>query len=184
MIGNKRKVDSTTNDDIITSSTNRSKNNNEDKDDNDDNYNDNNSRNAIVNENKNDKTNDYDSNNNYVRQCVLPKALFISNDHNIKYLKIITWNVNGFTSLYNKNLNKLLNLFKLYQPDILCLQETKIQENLVNNYQYLINDYVSYWNCSTVKKGIYIICSTVNKRVFGTDNVYNDHDHYDYNDIL
>jgi len=158
MSGKKRKVDSTTNDDI-TSSTNRSKNDNEGKDDND--YN---SRNAIVNKDKSDKSNDndYDSNNNYVRQCVLPKALFTSNDHNIKYLKIITWNVNGFTSLYNKNLNKLLNLFKLYQPDILCLQETKIQENLVNNYQYLINDYVSYWNCSTVKKGIYIKCSTVN----------------------
>lgn len=155
MSGKKRKVDSTTNDDN-TSSTNRLKNYNEDKDDNDDNNNDNNSRNVIVNTNKNDKTNnnDYDSNNNYIRQCVLPKALLISNDHNMKYLKIITWNVNGFTSLYNKNLNKLLNLFKLYQPDILCLQETKIQENLVNNYQYLINDYVSYWNCSTVKKGI------------------------------
>lgn len=159
MSGKKRKVGSTN--DGITSTTTRKKNNVEDNDDSNrnemiDNKNDKN--NNVVNDNSNKtNNNDYDSNNNYIRQCILPKPLLISHDHNNKYLKIITWNVNGFTSLYNKNLNKLLNLFNVYQPDILCLQETKIQENLISNYQYLINDYVSYWNCSTVKKGIYYL---------------------------
>ena len=157
MSGKKRKVDSTNDD--ITSENTKMKND-------DDERNDDNSRN-VIDKNKNDNNNninnktnnsDYDNNNNYIRHNILPKPLLLlqSHDHHdsIKYLKIITWNVNGFTSLYNKNLNKLLNLFNIYQPDILCLQETKIQENLINDYKYLINDYISYWNCSTVKKGI------------------------------
>ena len=102
----------------------------------------------------------YDDNNNYIRYSIQPKPL---HQHH-KYLKIITWNVNGFTALVNKNLKVLTNLIDNYQPDIICLQETKIQDSLISSYQHLFENYVSYWNCSTVKKGKvkYVIITLIN----------------------
>jgi exonuclease III len=42
---------------------------------------------------------------------------------------------------------------KSHQPDVICLQETKLQEEHVPDYVDLIPGYTSYWSCSTVKKG-------------------------------
>ena len=38
-------------------------------------------------------------------------------------------------------------------PDIICLQETKLQESHVKDWEGALEGYASYWSCSTVKKG-------------------------------
>lgn len=62
-------------------------------------------------------------------------------------MKIISWNVNGIRAVIKKG---FLDFIKKYDPDILCLQETKIDHSLTNfkfdNYEYI------YWNCAD-KKG-------------------------------
>lgn len=60
-------------------------------------------------------------------------------------MKLISWNVNGIRAIIKKNFMKFLNK---ENPDILCLQETKI------DYAYpLLNlDYKTYWNYAE-KKG-------------------------------
>ncbi len=62
-------------------------------------------------------------------------------------IKIFSWNVNGLrAAIRNNGFNKFL---KEYDPDILCLQETKALKN-----QVVIDlpDYQEYWN-SANKKG-------------------------------
>ena len=62
-------------------------------------------------------------------------------------MKIISWNVNGIRAVLKKNFMEFMNE---YNPDIICLQETKASEEQVDlkleNYPY------KYWN-SAVKKG-------------------------------
>lgn len=62
-------------------------------------------------------------------------------------MRIISWNVNGIRAVANKALFE--PFIKQYQPDILCLQETKAEQN-----QFLIDlpDYEEYWN-SAAKNG-------------------------------
>lgn len=38
-------------------------------------------------------------------------------------------------------------------PDIICLQETKLQESHVKDWESVLGGYASHWSCSTVKKG-------------------------------
>lgn len=62
-------------------------------------------------------------------------------------VKIISWNVNGLRSILNKNFNAFV---EHYQPDILCLQETKIYCSVcpeVFGFSY------KYFNHCEVKKG-------------------------------
>jgi len=62
-------------------------------------------------------------------------------------LKIISWNVNGIRAVIKKGFYDFVDE---YQPDILCIQETKAHKEQVDldlsNYPY------QYWN-SAVKKG-------------------------------
>lgn len=44
-------------------------------------------------------------------------------------------------------------LIQSHNPDVLCLQETKLQENHIEDLMQMIPGYRSYWSCSTVKKG-------------------------------
>ncbi len=62
-------------------------------------------------------------------------------------MKIISWNVNGMRAVHKKGL--FLPFIEKYQPDILCLQETKAEQ-----HQAIIDlpDYEEYWN-SAMKKG-------------------------------
>ena len=55
-------------------------------------------------------------------------------------MKIISFNVNGLNSAVNKG---LLNFIEDETPDILCLQETKCQNKILN-----LTTYYSYWNFS------------------------------------
>lgn len=62
-------------------------------------------------------------------------------------MRIISWNVNGIRAVHKKGL--LVPFIKKYQPDILCLQETKAEQ-----HQSVVDlpDYEEYWN-SAVRKG-------------------------------
>ena len=62
-------------------------------------------------------------------------------------IKIISWNVNGIRAIQKKGFNDFI---KEYDPDILCLQETKAHPDQVNlNIEELPH---RYWN-SAEKKG-------------------------------
>jgi len=62
-------------------------------------------------------------------------------------LKIFSWNVNGIRAVQKKNL--LMPFIEKYQPDILCIQETKAQPEQI---EIDLPDYHMYWN-SAEKKG-------------------------------
>ena len=61
--------------------------------------------------------------------------------------KIISWNVNGLRACVAKN--TFYPFVEEEKPDILCLQETKLQEGQID---LLLNDYHAYWNYAE-KKG-------------------------------
>lgn len=64
-----------------------------------------------------------------------------------KTLKILSWNVNGIRAVHKKGL--FLPFIEKYQPDILCLQETKA---LQGQAEIDLPEYEEYWN-SAERKG-------------------------------
>lgn len=62
-------------------------------------------------------------------------------------MKIFSWNVNGIRAVLRKG--TFQDFIAEYQPDILCLQETKAQRDQVD---YEVKGYEEYWN-SAEKKG-------------------------------
>ncbi len=62
-------------------------------------------------------------------------------------MRIISWNINGIRAVHKKGL--LLPLLQKYEPDILCLQETKAEQH---QSEVDLKDYEEYWNSAT-KKG-------------------------------
>ena len=64
-------------------------------------------------------------------------------------MKLISWNVNGIRAVAKKN---FFEDFEQLDADILCLQETKAQDDQVAETLTPINDYHIYSN-SAVKKG-------------------------------
>ena len=66
-------------------------------------------------------------------------------------MKIFSWNVNGIRAVEKKELLK--PFIDKHQPDILCIQETKAQEDQVSEmFLELYPEYEQYWN-SAEKKG-------------------------------
>ena len=61
-------------------------------------------------------------------------------------LKLISWNVNGLRACMQKG---FLDFFDTVNADIVCLQETKLQEGQI---QWPREDYHAYWNYAE-KKG-------------------------------
>jgi exodeoxyribonuclease III len=61
-------------------------------------------------------------------------------------MKIVSWNVNGIRAIVKKDFIKSV---KEINPDMLCLQETKINEKL---HPDELKEYTSYWNFAQ-KKG-------------------------------
>ena len=57
-------------------------------------------------------------------------------------IKLLSWNVNGIRSAYKKG---LMDWLASVQPDILCVQETKIQENQLDTKLTTPEGYSSYW---------------------------------------
>ena len=81
--------------------------------------------------------------------CSFPK------DEN-QIIKIIFWNVAGLRALLQKK--DLYNLIQEENPDIICFNETKIEEELIEkmNLKKMFKEkynYISFWNCCTEKKG-------------------------------
>lgn len=64
-------------------------------------------------------------------------------------MKIISWNVNGIRAITKKDFFE--DISKL-NPDILCLQETKAQDNQVEEALTTMTDYHQYYN-SAQRKG-------------------------------
>ena len=62
-------------------------------------------------------------------------------------MRLVSWNVNGIRAVNNKGL--FISFFKKYDPDIVCLQETKAMQGQA---EIDLPDYEEYWN-SAVKKG-------------------------------
>ncbi|MCP3871790.1 MAG: exodeoxyribonuclease III [Desulfobacteraceae bacterium] len=67
-----------------------------------------------------------------------------------KQIKIISWNVNGLRAVMKK---KFPTIVQDLDPDILVLQETKLQENQRTDEMIHLHSYKSFWSYSTVKKG-------------------------------
>ncbi len=61
-------------------------------------------------------------------------------------MKIISWNVNGIRAVHKKNL--FVPFIEQYQPDILCLQETKAMQS---QSEVVLPGYEEYWNSATRK---------------------------------
>lgn len=62
-------------------------------------------------------------------------------------MKIASWNVNGIRAVHRKGF--FLPFIKKYQPDVLCLQETKAQRE---QSEVDLPEYEEYWN-SAERKG-------------------------------
>ena len=50
------------------------------------------------------------------------------------FLKICVWNAAGLRAIIKSNSEKLTSFIKNHSPDILCLQETKLQVSSIENY--------------------------------------------------
>lgn len=61
-------------------------------------------------------------------------------------MKIISWNINGIRAVHKKGL--FTPFIEKYQPDILCLQETKAEQH---QSEVDLPDYEEYWNSATRK---------------------------------
>lgn len=62
-------------------------------------------------------------------------------------MKLISWNVNGLRAVLKKGFE---DFFKQIDADIFCIQETKMQEGQIENFE--LEGYHQYWN-SAIKKG-------------------------------
>ena len=62
--------------------------------------------------------------------------------------KLISWNVNGLRAVIKNDFNGFLSASN---PDVICLQETKISDDLVEEFEFEGYPF-SYWNCAQ-KKG-------------------------------
>lgn len=67
----------------------------------------------------------------------------------MRRIKILSWNVNGLRAAYKKG---FVDIFTAQQPDILCLQETKAQEDQLPSTLRHIDGYKAYFS-SAEKKG-------------------------------
>ena len=66
-------------------------------------------------------------------------------------MKIISWNTNGLRATAKQGF--LNPLFKKYQPDVLCLQETKVEPDQLPDDVRNIPGYTSYFSYSKLRKG-------------------------------
>lgn len=61
-------------------------------------------------------------------------------------MKLISWNVNGLRASVNKG---FVDIFKKFDADVFCIQETKLQEGQI---ELNLDGYYDYWNYAE-KKG-------------------------------
>ena len=56
-------------------------------------------------------------------------------------MKLFSWNVNGIRAVINKG--EFAKFIETYQPDVLCLQETKAKQGQA---EVDLPEYEEYWN--------------------------------------
>jgi hypothetical protein len=81
----------------------------------------------------------------------VPYKGIIGNGKTSDRIKIAMWNVNGIRSVLNKN--ALSNFINQYVPDILCINETKINQELFDKSPIELKGYSGYWNFCKVSAG-------------------------------
>ncbi len=64
-------------------------------------------------------------------------------------MKLISWNVNGLRAAWKKGFGEFM---AAERPDVLCVQETKIQEEQITDEMGAPDGYRSYWGFAE-KKG-------------------------------
>jgi exodeoxyribonuclease III len=67
-----------------------------------------------------------------------------------KRIKLVSWNVNGLRAAWGKG---FLESFSNLNADVICVQETKLQQDQLPSELININGYASYWSHCSVKKG-------------------------------
>lgn len=82
-------------------------------------------------------------------------------------MKLISWNVNGIRSVFNKG---FLEWFTMESPDILCLQETKAQieqfpADLINHSHYEVI------HSSAIKKGYSGVATISREKILDTKKI-------------
>lgn len=97
-----------------------------------------------------------DDNGKMIHDVIIPRSL----SKELTTCKVISWNVAGLRAIIKKSPLIIDNLIKTHDPDIICLQETKIQVDHVSEFEELFSkfpscghSYTSFWSCSTTKLG-------------------------------
>ena len=67
-----------------------------------------------------------------------------------KEIRLVSWNVNGLRAVAKKGFFETVSAL---DADILCIQETKLQEDQLTEELRTLDGYQSFWSFSTVKKG-------------------------------
>lgn len=65
-------------------------------------------------------------------------------------IKLVSWNVNGLRAIAKKGFFETLEGL---DADVVCIQETKLQESQLTDDLRCIDGYDSFWSFSTAKKG-------------------------------
>jgi UDP-galactopyranose mutase len=79
-------------------------------------------------------------------------------------IKIYSWNVNGIRAVIGRK--QLQTFIEKYSPDVLCINETKIDEAALAKQNVKVNipsEYTQYWNCSQPPKKGYSGCAIFTK---------------------
>jgi len=63
-------------------------------------------------------------------------------------MRIYSWNVNGIRAIWEKGFAEWV---QTTQPDLLCLQETKLHQSQIDPTKFAIPGYHLYWNCADRK---------------------------------
>jgi exodeoxyribonuclease III len=96
----------------------------------------------------------------------------------LQAFKILSWNVAGLRGLLKKQPNALPDLAAKHDIDLLCLQETKLQEMHVLDPKLKIKEILdkagfdSHYSCSTVKKGYSGTATYIKRRNTNSDNAH------------
>jgi len=75
-------------------------------------------------------------------------------------MKLLSWNVNGLRAVLKKDFLKFIDE---YNPDILGLQETKLQEEQIPEEIYNLKQYYKYWSFAE-RKGYSGVCLFTKKK--------------------
>ncbi|CAM9332080.1 unnamed protein product [Pylaiella littoralis] len=85
----------------------------------------------------------------------LPLPPSSTGSENNNSFTVLSWNVNGVRATVKNGLEVLRRMVETERPDLVCLQETKIQEKDIESLRArdILPGYASEWSCSTTKKG-------------------------------